>query len=72
VEGFNNFIETTEFLDVPLIGGKYTWYMDNETAKSRIDKILISSEWLEYWQIANNMSWIGKYSIIGHYCSNQS
>jgi len=49
VEGFNNFIETTDLLDVLLIGGKYTWYRDNGMAKSRIDRVLISPEWLEYW-----------------------
>jgi len=43
VEGFNNFIETIELLDVPLIGRKYTWYKDNGMANSRIDRILIPS-----------------------------
>ena len=49
VQEFNDFIESAELLDVPLIGGKYTWYRDNGSAKSRIDRILISSEWLEHW-----------------------
>ena len=49
VKGFNNFIESVELLDVPLIGGRYTWYKDNGTIKSRIYRILISSKWLKYW-----------------------
>jgi len=42
VQGFNSFIKSAELLDVPLIGGRYTWYKDNDTTKSRIDRILIS------------------------------
>ena len=49
VQGFNNFIESMELLDVPLIGAKYTWYKENGSAKSRIDRILVSIEWLEKW-----------------------
>ena len=44
VEGFNNFIDTSELIDVPLIVEKYTWYRDNGTTKSRIDRIMISIE----------------------------
>jgi len=49
IQGFNNFIETMELLDVLLIGGKYTWYKENGMAKSRMDRILVSTEWLEHW-----------------------
>jgi len=48
VEEFNNFIESVELLNVPLIRGRYTWYRDNVTTKSRIDRVLISLEWLEH------------------------
>jgi len=46
---FNNFIETMELLDVQLIGGKYTWYKENGMAKSIIDRVLVSTEWLVHW-----------------------
>ena len=49
VQGFNKFIESMELIDVPLIGGKYTWYKENGTAKSRIDRVLVSLEWMEHW-----------------------
>jgi len=49
MQGFNNFIESMELVDVPLIGRKYTWYKENGKAKSRIDRVLVSLEWLNYW-----------------------
>jgi len=48
MKGFNDFIENLELFDVLLIGGKYTWYKPNGKAKSRIDMILISLEWMEH------------------------
>ncbi|XP_027915959.1 uncharacterized protein LOC114175387 [Vigna unguiculata] len=38
-----------ELLDVQLIGGKYTWYKENGMAKSIIDRVLVSTEWLVHW-----------------------
>jgi len=46
---FNNFIEESCPVDIPLVGRKFTWYKPNGTIKSRIDRVLISLEWLEKW-----------------------
>ena len=43
---FNEWIADLEVDDVPWLGRKYTWYRPNETAKSRLDRILVSDEWL--------------------------
>jgi len=32
-----------------MIGRKFTWYKPNESVKSRIDRVLVSKEWLEHW-----------------------
>jgi len=47
--GFNNFIEKTEMIELPYVGRKYTWYRPNGNAKSRIDRIFVSCEWLDHW-----------------------
>jgi len=44
---FNNFIERSELLDIPMVGRKFTWYKPNGTVKSRIDRVLVSKEWLD-------------------------
>jgi len=49
ISKFNKFIEKTEMFDIPLVDWKYTWYIPNGSAKSRIDRILTSFEWLEQW-----------------------
>ncbi|XP_068474816.1 uncharacterized protein [Phaseolus vulgaris] len=49
IKGFNDFIEKSELVDIPLVGRKFTWHKPNEMVKSRIDKVLVSKEWLETW-----------------------
>jgi len=36
-------------VDIPLVGRKFTWYKPNGMVKSRIDRVLVSKEWLEAW-----------------------
>ncbi|XP_068491904.1 uncharacterized protein [Phaseolus vulgaris] len=38
-----------ELVDIPCIGRKYTWYRPNGKAKSRLDRFLITFEWLQHW-----------------------
>jgi len=32
--------------DIPLVGRKFTWYRLNGSARSRLDRALVSDEWL--------------------------
>jgi len=50
--GFNNFIESNFLVELPLVGKKYTWYRANGTTKSRLDRVLVSEEWLRKWPMA--------------------
>lgn len=43
----NNFIDSMRLQDIPMIGQLFTWYKAGGGAKSRIDKILVSQEWLQ-------------------------
>ena len=36
-------------MDIPCIGRKFTWYRPNGKAKSRLDRVLTSLEWLQHW-----------------------
>jgi len=46
---FNDFIEGSELFDILMARRKYTWYKPNGMIKSRIDRILVSKEWLDKW-----------------------
>ncbi|MCI23116.1 transposon TX1 putative protein, partial [Trifolium medium] len=46
---FGGFIDESELDDLPLLGRRFTWYHANGVAMSRIDRILVSTEWLELW-----------------------
>lgn len=37
-----------ELIDLPMAGRKYTWYRPNGQAR-RIDRFLVSSDWLMHW-----------------------
>ncbi|XP_058756586.1 uncharacterized protein LOC131629805 [Vicia villosa] len=44
---FNEFIEEMELVDLPTIGGKFTWFKSNEKVMSRIDRFLLSECYIE-------------------------
>ena len=50
VEEFSDWIAELDFEDVPCVGRKFTWYKPNGTAKSTLDRVLVSAECFEKWQ----------------------
>lgn len=50
IKEFNDWISDLEVDDVPCIDRKYTWYRSNGTAKSRLDRFLVSADWLNKWK----------------------
>ena len=44
---FNGFIETNLLLDLPFVGKKFTLFKSNGTAKSKIDRALVTEEWMQ-------------------------
>jgi len=50
--GFNNFIETNLLLDLRLVVKKYTWFKANGSVKNRLDRVLVSKEWLHIWPMS--------------------
>ncbi|XP_028116645.1 uncharacterized protein LOC114314370 [Camellia sinensis] len=49
---FNDFVDSCEFIDIPMVGRKFTWGNNQEGARwSRIDRFLLDPEWLENFNI---------------------
>ena len=47
---FSDFIERNLLVDLPLVGGEYTWFRDlANPAMSRIDRVLVSADWEEHF-----------------------
>jgi hypothetical protein len=48
---FDHFIGRMEVEDLLPVGGKFTWFHANGIAMSRIDRIMVSEEWMAEWGI---------------------
>ncbi|GKV29753.1 hypothetical protein SLEP1_g38652 [Rubroshorea leprosula] len=46
---FDEFIQNTGLIDLPLVGRRYTWYNSNGKYMSRIDRFLLTEEWILKW-----------------------
>ena len=47
---FSDFIERNFLVDIPLVGGEYTWFRDSENpSMSRIDRVLVSADWEDHF-----------------------
>ncbi|KAL8490658.1 hypothetical protein ACS0TY_022603 [Phlomoides rotata] len=46
---FDNFITQCNLVDMPLSGITFTWYRPDGTCKSKLDRILVNSEWILWW-----------------------
>jgi hypothetical protein len=42
---FDDFVESLELIDMPLIGRSFTWFHPNGLTMSRIDRVLLSQDW---------------------------
>ncbi|KAL8503150.1 hypothetical protein ACS0TY_022046 [Phlomoides rotata] len=52
---FNKFIMETELIDLPLLRRKFTWYKDNGSSCSRLDRFLLSAAWYDRWPNAKQI-----------------
>ena len=47
---FSDFIERNFLVDIPLLGGEYTWFRDLENpSMSRIDRVLVFADWEDHF-----------------------
>ena len=65
ISGFNSFIDHMALLDLPLVGKNYTWFRPDGTAKSRIDRGLVTEEWLLKWPMSKQ--YVLRREVSDHY-----
>ena len=47
---FSDFIERNFLINLPLVGGEYTWFRDSANpTMSRIDRVLVSADWEKHF-----------------------
>ncbi|KAL8503601.1 hypothetical protein ACS0TY_022363 [Phlomoides rotata] len=49
INKFNNFIIQSNLVDIQVIGRYFTWYRPNGSCKSKLDRVLVNSEWINRW-----------------------
>ena len=49
IRGFNTFIDSNLLIDLPIVDKKFAWFKSNGSAKSRLDRVLVSMEWMDKW-----------------------
>ena len=49
INDFNEWIADLDFVETPNVGRSFTWLKPNGVAKSRLDRILVSHQWLHKW-----------------------
>lgn len=64
IQGFSQFIDDMELIDIPVYGRKFTWYKSDGSAMSRLDRFLVSDEWIDSW--SNSSQWIMDRDISDH------
>ena len=48
-DSFNQFIQDSFLIDLPICGRLYTWYRGDGVSMSRLDRFLLSNKWCEKW-----------------------
>lgn len=66
MEIFGDFIVGTKLINLSLIGRKFTWYKPDGSTMSRLDRFLISEEWLDS---LNNLSQLGFKRVVSDHCA---
>jgi hypothetical protein len=61
---FSHFLEELELVDLPLIGRQFTWFHPNGLAMSRLDRVLVSTDWIPLW--GNPMAWVDSRDVSDH------
>lgn len=63
--GFSQFIEDMELVDIPVYGRKFMWYKPDGSAMSRLDRFLVSEEWLAI--SSNSSQWVLNRDFSDHF-----
>ncbi|KAI5388032.1 hypothetical protein KIW84_073937 [Lathyrus oleraceus] len=51
MEEFSTFIDVMELVDLPMVENSFTWFKSNGSCKSRLDRLLLTAELINKWNI---------------------
>lgn len=51
VTEFRRFVEGMNVIDLPLLGRRFTWYIEDGMTMSRLDRFLLSQDWIDAWEV---------------------
>lgn len=63
---FRIFVAKMELVDLPLLGGKFTWYSGNGKSMRRLDRFLVSEKLIIEWKLSSQK--VGKWEF-SDYCA---
>jgi len=49
---FNSFIDSNLLMELPIVGKNFMWFKNDGSVKSRIDRVLVSEDWLRLWPMS--------------------
>ncbi|KAK2407515.1 hypothetical protein QL285_043126 [Trifolium repens] len=61
---FGEFVAEMELVDLLVLGRRFTWFHPNGVSMSRIDRVLVSEDWLMAW--GNPSLWVLPRSVSDH------
>ncbi|XP_058783675.1 uncharacterized protein LOC131658395 [Vicia villosa] len=61
---FMNFVEEMKIIDLPSVGGRFTWFSGNGQAMSRLDRFLLTENLILLWKVDCQV--VGKREISDH------
>jgi hypothetical protein len=61
---FRDFVQEMELIDLPVLGRKFTWFHSGGAAMSRLDRMLVSEDWLSLW--SNPSLWVLPRTVSDH------
>ena len=56
IKEFNDWINDLEVVEAPWLGRKFTWVRLNGTSRSKLDRFLLSPEWLDKWPASTQIT----------------
>jgi hypothetical protein len=61
---FSLFMEELELVDLPITGRQFTWFHSNGFTMSRLDRVMVSTDWPRFW--GNPTVWVGPRDVSDH------
>ena len=62
IAGFNDWLAAMEVDDIPCVGKPFTWVRPNGSCNSKLDRLLVSDEWLSKWPDSSQFNLERNYS----------